>query len=81
MRVVFVLDCYQVNSDEGIDARVITRHQNDGGIEIFNSAIETGQGEIIVVINPYTWSSEEIELVVENNSNAESYMLKVPVMV
>lgn len=81
MRVAFVLDCYQVNSDEGIDARVITRHQNDGGIEIFNSAIETGQGEIIVVINPYTWSSEEIELVVENNSNAESYMLKVPVMV
>lgn len=80
MRVAFALDCCQVNSTDALTARVVTRHQNDGGIEIFNNTVE-GTGEILVVINPYTWSSEEIELVVENNSNAESYMLKVPVMI
>lgn len=80
MRVAFVLDCYQVNSTDALDARVVTRHQNDGGIEIFNNTVE-GRGEVLVVINPYTWSSEEIELIVENNNNAESYILKVPVMV
>lgn len=80
MRVAFALDCCQVNSTDALDARVVTRHQNDGGIEIFNNTVE-GTGEILVVINPYTWSSEEIELVVENNSNAENYLLKVPIMI
>ena len=80
MRVAFVVDCYQINSTDEVTARVVTRHQNDGGIEIFNQTSQ-GNGQIIVVINPYTWSSEDIELIVENNNNSESYTLKVPVMI
>ena len=80
MRVAFVVDCYQINSTDEVTARVVTRHQNDGGIEISNETIQ-GNGQIIVVINPYTWSSEDIELIVENNNNSESYTLKVPVMI
>lgn len=80
MRVAFVVDCYQVNDTSEVTARVVTRHQNDGGIEIFNETSQ-GNGQILVVINPYTWSSEDIELIVENGNNSESYLLKVPVMI
>lgn len=80
MRVAFVVDCYQINSTDEVTARVVTRHQNDGGIEISNETSQ-GNGQIVVVINPYTWSSEDIELIVENANNSESYLLKVPVMI
>ena len=80
LRVAFSIKCKAVNDTSNAEVNVITPRQNDGGIEVWNDTVQ-GNGDILVIINPYSWSSEEITISVSNNSNADEFTVKVPSLV
>lgn len=80
MRVAFSIDSQPINDTSDIQVEVLTPRQNDGGIEVFNNTVE-GNGNILVVINPYTWSSQEITIRVSNDNDSYDFVVKVPAIV
>lgn len=80
MRVAFSIDSQPINDTSDIQVEVLTSRQNDGGIEVFNNTVE-GNGNILVVINPYTWSSQEITIRVFNDNESYDFVVKVPAIV
>lgn len=80
MRVAFSIDSQPINDTSDVQVEVLTPRQNDGGIEVFNNTVE-GNGNILVVINPYTWSSQEITIRVSNDNDSYDFVVKVPAIV
>lgn len=77
LRTAFVVRCQSYNDDSEAVVNIVADGNINQGIDVFN-ATNQGDGEIIIIINPYIWNNREIEVVISNNSNSESYTLKTP---